>query len=61
MDTGRKLTDDEKRKVHDYALPKAQAAYPDAHVTVIVDDHLDEDGRTNWRILATSTKGIPNA
>ena len=61
MATGRKLSAAEKKKVHDYALPRAQAAYPDAHVTVLVEDHLDEKGHANWRILATSEKVIPNA
>lgn len=60
MSTGRKLTEEEKRKVHDYALPRAKEAYPGATVRVVVEDYLDNEGRANWRVIAHSTQVIPN-
>jgi hypothetical protein len=57
----KKLTDAEKKQVYDYALPKAQMAYPDATVHVAVDDYLGENGHATWSIRATTTKVVPNA
>ena len=56
MATGRKLSVDEKKAVHDYAIGRARSAYPNAMVTVVVEDHLDENGKTNWRIAVVEER-----
>ena len=54
MTVGYKLTADEKKKVYDYAIEKARIAFPNSSVSLTVDDHLDANGKTNWRITVVA-------
>lgn len=60
MSKRRKLTDDERKKVYDYAYKQAKAAYEGHTVRVIVDDELDDKGHANWKVMATSETIVPN-
>ncbi len=49
---GRKLTNDEKRKVTEHARKIDAARFPDAVLSIIVEDEIDDDGRVHWRTCA---------
>ncbi len=56
---GRKLTDAEKKKIHDYALRVERARNPDANVSVVVGDELSDDGKVHWNAIIQRTEILP--
>ena len=48
---GRRLTDDEKARVRDWAAEREKTRHPSAKVTITVLDLLDADGNARHRAL----------
>jgi hypothetical protein len=51
----RELTEDEKRRVYDWALKTEGPKYPDARLTIVVADRTDFDGLARYTVVTTHT------
>ena len=49
----RKLTDEEKMKIQEYANRVESERFPDSHITIIVEDEIDDEGKVHWRAVAS--------
>ncbi len=56
---GRKLTDDEKAKFHKWALDQERPKYPDAYITITVNDEIDDDGKVHYLTVVTKEAVAP--
>ena len=45
MPERKKLTSEDKSKIHRIATEKGKAAFPNASITIVVDDYIDENGK----------------
>lgn len=55
-----KLTPEEKKKVHDYALKFERERHgADANITIVVADELTEEGKAQWRAIIQRTQVLP--
>ncbi len=59
MPEPRKLTPDEKKRVHQWALTMEQEKYPDAHIVITVEDDMDAEGRVHYQTMAMTEKVVP--
>jgi hypothetical protein len=54
----RELTEDEKRRLYEWALKTEGPKYPDARLTIVVADRTDFDGQARYTVVTTHSATV---